>query len=433
MNTKAPESKRKAKYRKRVHGAVEPMDAKHPRYKWVVPFWQGGRRLKRYFNELAEANTFAKQQNVKLENLGRRIENITGAELEDAIAARREVEGMGFAAVMDAVRELKQAREIVADCGVSVLDAAKEVAARLRAEAASQVVAVAVDECVASKRANGASKDYLRDLESRLGLFKKRFGERPLCNIKGAEVEAWLNSQEWAPASVGLMRRNLSVLWSFGKRRGWVTENTILERTEAPKVRLAVPSILKPEAWKKVLKAAEEVAQRRNELGFLWWVVLGGFQGCRPREAERVSWDNVRENMGDLELSAAITKTAGRRLVPLLPAFKAFLERYRPADATGLMVNLSAQQLRDRREEACKAAGVEWSPDILRHSWCSYRVAEVGDAGKVAYEAGHSVAVQNKHYRELVHATEAQAWFGVRPQLPEGDGATGNVIPFKAA
>src|SRR4051812_35093727 len=114
MNTKAAESRRKTAYRKRVRGAVKPKPAKHPRYPWMVESREGGKRVRRFFEEFTEAETFAEKQNVKLENLGRRIEHLTGPELEDAIAARREAEGMGFPALMDAVRELKAARECVA-------------------------------------------------------------------------------------------------------------------------------------------------------------------------------------------------------------------------------------------------------------------------------------------------------------------------------
>lgn len=37
----------------------------------------------------------------------------------------------------------------------------------------------------------------------------------------------------------------------------------------------------------------------------------------------------MREKMGDVELDARITKVGARRLVPLLPALTAYLERYR--------------------------------------------------------------------------------------------------------
>lgn len=424
------ETSRKATYRKRAPGPLEPKRATHPRYPWMVDTKEGSRRVRRYFDDFRTASAFAETQNIKLENLGRRIDQLTGAELEDAIAARRDVEAMGFPSLAEAVRELRTARELLDGTGRSLVEAARDVAQRCRAEAASQAVTKAVEDLIASKRAGGASKDYLRDLTARLGTFAATFGDRQLCSISGSEIESWLHGHAWSPASIALMRRNLSVLWSFARRRGWVAENTILERTEAPKVRLATPKILRPEEWGQLVAAAEARAAATGEHGLLWWLLLGGLQGLRPREAERLEWRHIRRAMGDLELDATVTKTGTRRLVPILPAFAAFLDRYQPANATGPLVPLSTQQLRDRRESACVDAGLTWSPDVLRHSWCSYRVAQIGDAGRVAYEAGHSQAVQNRHYRELVHSAEADKWFAVRP-APEPD--HGSVIAFTTA
>ncbi|QIF05190.1 tyrosine-type recombinase/integrase [Roseimicrobium sp. ORNL1] len=424
------ESSRRFSYRKRVQGAIEPKRAQHPRYEWMVECREAGKRVRRFFDDFKQASTFAEQCNTKRENLGRRIEHLNGAELEDAIAARREAEAMGYPALANAVHELKTARDLLAVSGMSLLDAVREVAGRHKTEQASQLVPLAVEELLAAKKANGSSVDYLRDLQSRLGAFGNAFATRPLCSITGAEIESWLFSQGHAPATVALMRRNLSVLWSFARRRGWVAENTVLERTEAPKVRWGTPRILTPEQWTKLLGAAETKGAERGDHRFLWWLLLGGLAGVRPREAERLRWENVRLEMGDVELGAAITKVGSRRLVPVLPALKAFLDRYRPQDATGFVVGLTPTQLRDRRDEACKTAGIEWTPDVLRHSWCSYRVAMVGEAGKVAYEAGHSAAVQSKHYRELCHAKDAEKWFAVQPTE---QAAAGKVIPFTAA
>lgn len=427
MLTNKGEIKRKATYRKRVHGGIVPKRVVHPRYEWVVDYFEAGKRVRRFFNDFKQADSFAEQRNVLLENLGRRVEKLNGAELEDALRARRDAEGLGYVSLAEAMQELGAARNVLEGSGLSLLDAAREVAARLKMEQASQLVPLAVEELLAAKRANGASADYLRDLNARLGAFAKAFAERPLCSITGVELEGWLHGQQRAPATVALIRRNLSVLWSFAKRRGWVAENTVLERTEAPKVRLDTPRILTPDEWGRLLAAAEQKAAERKDSRFLWWLLLGGLAGLRPREADRLRWEHVRLLMNDIELSASITKVGARRLVPLLPALRAFVEYYRPADAIGPVVGLSATQLRDRREEVCRIAGVEWTPDVLRHSWCSYRLAIVADAGKVAYEAGHSAAVQAKHYRELCHASEAEKWFAVRPST---DASRAGVIQF---
>ena len=59
--------------------------------------------------------------------------------------------------------------------------------------------------------------------------------------------------------------------------------------------------------------------------------------------------------------------------------------------------------------------GIKWPHNGLRHSYISYRIAEVKDAARVALEAGNSPEIIFKHYRELVTENEAREWFSITP------------------
>ena len=61
---------------------------------------------------------------------------------------------------------------------------------------------------------------------------------------------------------------------------------------------------------------------------------------------------------------------------------------------------------------------------VMRHSFCSYRMAEVKNAAQVALEAGNSPRMIFEHYRELVTEDEAKEWFGIGPK------AAANVTPM---
>ena len=62
-----------------------------------------------------------------------------------------------------------------------------------------------------------------------------------------------------------------------------------------------------------------------------------------------------------------------------------------------------------------RSAQVAWVKNGLRHSFCSYRLAQTSDAAKVALEAGNSPTMIFRHYRELVTPDQAQEWFSIRP------------------
>jgi len=57
----------------------------------------------------------------------------------------------------------------------------------------------------------------------------------------------------------------------------------------------------------------------------------------------------------------------------------------------------------------------KWKHNALRHSFISYRVADIQNVAQVALEAGNSPQMIFKHYRELVRPADAQKWFGIAP------------------
>ena len=58
--------------------------------------------------------------------------------------------------------------------------------------------------------------------------------------------------------------------------------------------------------------------------------------------------------------------------------------------------------------------------NALRHSFGSYRVEMVKNAGQVALEMGNSGAIVMKHYFDIVESRAAKECWNIRP-LPRGD------------
>ena len=82
------------------------------------------------------------------------------------------------------------------------------------------------------------------------------------------------------------------------------------------------------------------------------------------------------------------------------------LEEWRTQALAGM-----EQALQARKNET----GVSPVDNGFRHSYISYRLAQINDTARVALEAGNSPEVIFQHYRELVGPDEAAAWFGVLP------------------
>jgi integrase len=110
--------------------------------------------------------------------------------------------------------------------------------------------------------------------------------------------------------------------------------------------------------------------------------------------------------------------------VPILPNLRAWLQPI--AKPSGLLINGG---LRKRHEAARNAAGIKWVEHIMRHSFASYRLADVQSAPQVSLETGHSVAILYNHYRELVMPEDAKRYFGIFPSVSAAE----KIVPMPAA
>ena len=65
-------------------------------------------------------------------------------------------------------------------------------------------------------------------------------------------------------------------------------------------------------------------------------------------------------------------------------------------------------------EQVAEKAGIVWTPNVLRHSFCSYAVTAKGFTW-TGLQADHSERMLREHYREVVSAEDAQRYWEIRP------------------
>jgi hypothetical protein len=74
---------------------------------------------------------------------------------------------------------------------------------------------------------------------------------------------------------------------------------------------------------------------------------------------------------------------------------------------------------------ATRESRLRWKCNGLRHSFISYRLAEIQDVNRVALEAGNSPQMIFRHYRELATPEQAKTWFAIAPKT------AANVVPIR--
>ena len=288
----------------------------------------------------------------------------------------------------------------------NVRDAAKFYATRQKKIIPKRVGEV-VAELVALKKARGKSERYLRDLRSRLARFAGMF-KRDIGNIATPDVQEWLDAMKLSPRSVKNYRAALATLFSFAEQRGYCFKggNPVEDTERISGNGDGAIEIFTPKEIAALLSNAPA--------DYVPLLALGAFAGLRSAEALRVEWADIDLAGGLIHVAAAKAKTRSRRLVPVLPNLAQWLAPY--AKQQGRVWKGSERELKACRRAMLKASGVKWKSNALRHSFISYRLADIQNAAQVALEAGNSPNVIFSNYRELVKPATAKAWFAAAPQ-----------------
>ncbi|MHB8522192.1 MAG: tyrosine-type recombinase/integrase [Limisphaerales bacterium] len=399
----------------RIYERQRPKATGKCRTVFEVADYTGGARRLRGFTDHGQARREAERIAAQLstgETTAARMSNSEAASFGRAIELLRPT---GLSLEMAAANVAKSFEILGED---AMVEAATFYARRRADQVERRKVADVVGELIAAKEARGKSARYIGDLRARLTRFAETFAV-DISTITTADVQRWLDGLKLAPQTAKNFRTVLYSLFAFAEARGYVFKGgNPVEGTEHISTNGgSAIEIFMPVEITALLKHADK--------SFLPVVAIGAFAGLRSAEIERLEWTDVDLAGGFIHVSADQAKTRSRRLVPVQPNLAQWLAPY--TRKRGKVWTGTSTDLRDARAACVKAAGVAWKSNGLRHSFASYRLAEIQNAAQVALEMGNSANVVFGHYRELVKPSAAAAWFAVAPQAPV------NVVPLPKA
>lgn len=402
---------------------------------YQVAYYIGNRRCLKNFGKYNEARAHADEQASLLSAGHVSVAQMRDHDRESFSAAVRILKPLDVP-LLEAVREYAAATKILPP-GASMLAAAKDYARRHPDNAPKKTVAEVIAEFLAAKAQDKASYRYIKTLTSTLApnaksdsssAMKKRrsFGDAfrgYLDSVRTADMDAWIRGRGVAPRT----RRNLVLilrtLFNFAKAQGYLPKGM---PTEADTLTLPKKpageniGIFTPQEMEMLLAGS-----KRNPATdeYRLWLALGGFAGLRTAELLRLEWGkHVQIKRGLIQVSGDIAKANGRRIIAMQSNLVAWLTPF--VGRTGKVFEPRADE---RTHAYAKRLGIEWKPNALRHSFISYLVAKSKNLPAVALEAGNSVAIINRHYRELVTEGGGKAWFAITPDGPA------NVVAMKGA
>jgi len=291
--------------------------------------------------------------------------------------------------------------------GDLVIEAARDYARRHPAKLPLIKVADLVTEFLGEKKKQERSERHVETLKSHC----TRFGaaiNMSIGNVTAADVDLFLDGLTIGARTRDNIANSIRSLFEYAKRKRYLPSDhdemsriTHLSNDEDGPIEIYTPKELKA-----LLTAADEL--------LVPFIAIGGFAGLRSSEIQRLEWSDVKFDSNCIIVQKGKVKKRGksRRIVPMLPNLKSSLKPF--AQNNGLVWPHSKPYLYEALSAVATEAKVSWKSNALRHSFVSYRVAQIKNVPQVAYESGNSPQIIDSNYRELVTEQEAKKWFAIR-------------------
>jgi integrase len=306
----------------------------------------------------------------------------------------------------EVLRDASWAYDALSTYKVSIRQAVEDFISRHRDALDSIRVENTIQPFLKAVEARGVSRAHLDNLKIRLAKYSQTFGSMSIAAITTPEIAAWLASQDMASETRNCYRASISNLHEWARKAGYSRVNPVKDCDKAKVIREA-PGIMDAATLQKVLDHSPDSIKALY--------VLSAFCGLRPSEAERVTWEQIDMEAGEVDVTAH-KEGIRRRFVPI-PANA--IEWLKPLHrGTGkIWDGANRHVISHHRRILKKEHGVKWSHDVLRHTFASASFALHDDAAKISAWLGHTNATTLfQHYRKRITKKEATAWFAIRPR-----------------
>ena len=302
--------------------------------------------------------------------------------------------------------------------GRSLMEAACYFARMHPKELLPKLIADVAEDLYASKKTLGKSQEYIGQLRHQCGKFSKMFSKH-IADVTAEDLKLFIESLgKLSPRTKNNVIAGVRELFRFAQKQKYVPRD--FDQLDG------VEFFADGEGEILIFTPAEMAGLMANsEASIIPELAISAFAGLRRSELMKLDWSEVDLRRRFITVAAKKSKTKARRLVPIPKNLAAWLAPY--VQRTGSVLPMSEDEYCVLRIRAAKEAGFKWRKNALRHSFCSYRLAQTQDAARVALEAGNSPAMLFQHYRELVRPADARRWFAIAPKR------AGNVVNLARA
>lgn len=342
-----------------------------------------GRRIRKFFPTKAQATKYASDSNDETRAIGWQAMGLTDAQRIEAANCYAEL-GPLNCSLQTAVRFFIEHQRKVSSC---------------------VTLKSVVEEILEEKSRLKLSRPHMRTMRCHFRSVVDKFGDRVVSTLTRQEIQAWLHARRLPPPSFKSARTHLVLLFGYCVREGYLDANPA-KNIPLPKSTPTPPGILSVPALNALIQITKN--QKPHMMAA---IAIQSLAGIRREEMSKLDWREVRFDAGVIEVTTGKSKTAQRRLVAMCDKLRDILKPLQKP--SGPVVPKSFGKHSAELHRSLVKSGFLWPKNALRHSYASYHLALHQDAAKTALQLGHKgTGTLFEHYRELVTASAAKAWFG---------------------
>lgn len=262
----------------------------------------------------------------------------------------------------------------------------------------------AYDAYLTEKRRLGRRERTISDIQFVLKRFLKNYGWRMCSSIMREDAIKYIERGKVSAITQNNRQRVFNGFFNFCVKRDWMTDNP-LAKYDMISVRESEKYFFSVEEVQKILSLIKDDKHK----ALMPYIILMLMVGLRNEETRRLKWEklNFQSDHVYIRIGSDIAKTNSRRMIQTTDAATRLLNYCVEHNLT----ELRPKNFRKRFDRLKNETGLDWRPNILRHTFGTYRYALSENAEATSKEMGNSPTVLKKYYDGLATKSDAEKFF----------------------
>ncbi len=353
----------------------------------------GGSVQSRHFQNIEQAKTWIFGQKNK-------------ASPQVSVVALKEVSGTSaFQLTSSQIAEAINAFQRLSPVELGINEAVTYAITHLRPSGGNLTLSEAAARVLALKKPQVGPK-HMKGLKTVFKKIQEDLGSERLSTLTREILEAWLSDQDDVSlCTKASYARHIHILFSEGVERGWCAKNP------AAKLQRSISHVGDITVWTAQQMRSFLDAALIHEPQLTVPIAIKAFSGLRTSELLRLDWEQIGDRT--IQVFGKNAKTRRSRGIEIQPVLRQWLKGKR---SKGRVVGLTETGWHDAIHRVCEASKIKMPPNILRHSFGTYRYYHTKSEAETAYEMGNSPGVILNHYRAVaIKQADVSAWWRLYP------------------